>query len=332
MTLPIRTRGSRDARQLVGSEGVDLLVGPLAANVGLALHGYIASTGIPTIYISACSVELATSQKTANLVMTGWTCDQPTLNFGKYAYDKLGYRHITTIGMDYAFGWQVTGGFTSTFKAAGGKIDKQIWAPINASDYGPYVVQIPSNTDAVFDVAAGAAAIRFTQAYKQFGLKIPLIGGGTLTDYSVLRSEDPASVLGVMTVLQYADGLDTPANRKFVDDYKAATGKYPSYYAETAYASYKLIYAVLKKLHGDTKDRAAIVKGLKTTPFQAPRGPVSINPDTNSPIQNIYIRKVEMVDGALRNVVIDTIKGSQPWGPLPKSQWETQAPRYTRTG
>ncbi len=327
-------QGLSAARQLVETQKADLLIGPLAANVGLAVRSYVASSGIPTLYISACSSELATSQKTTNLILTGWTCDQPTLNFGKYVYEKLGYHHITTVAMDYAFGWQGTGGFTSSFEAAGGKIDKQIWAPINAPDYSPYVAEIPNNTDAVFNLSAGTASVRFTSAYKQFGLKgkIPLIAGGTMTDWSVLRSESPDTVLGVITVLQYADGIDSPANNKFVEEYKAATGNYPSYYAESAYASYKLIYAVMKKRNGATSDRQAVIKDLKTTQFQAPRGPVSISTDTNSPIQNIYIRRVALVDGALRNVVVDTIKASQPWGPLPKDQWEKQAPKYSRSG
>jgi branched-chain amino acid transport system substrate-binding protein len=327
-------QGLTDAKQLVENQNVDLMVGPLAANVGLALRSYIATSGIPTVYISACSVELATSQKASNLVLTGWTCDQPTLNFGKYVYEKLRYHHITTVAMDYAFGWQVTGGFASTFKAAGGKIDKQIWAPINAPDYSPYIAQIPKDTDAVFDLAAGTAAVRFADAYKAFGLKgrIPVVGGGTLSDYSVLRSMDPSTILDTVTVLQYADGIDTSENKKFVDAYHAATNKYPSYYAETAYATYKLIHSVLKKRNGSVKDHPSVVKDLKTTTFQAPRGPVSINPDTNSPVQNIYIRKVETVNGVMRNVVIDTIKSSQPWGPLPRGQWQTQAPKYSREG
>ena len=327
-------QGLTDAKQLVESQNVDLLVGPLAANVGLALRSYVATSGIPTVYISACSVELATSQKTSNLVLTGWTCDQPSLNFGKYVYDKLGYHHITTVAMDYAFGWQVTGGFASTFKAAGGRIDKQIWAPINAPDYSPYIAQIPKDTEAVFDLAAGTAAVRFAEAYKAFGLKgrIPVVGGGTLSDYSVLRSMDPSTILDTVTVLQYADGIDTAENKKFVDAYHAATNKYPSYYAETAYATYKLIYSVLKKRSGSVKDHPSVVKDLKTTAFQAPRGPVSISPETNSPVQNIYIRKVEMVNGVMRNVVIDTIKSSQPWGPLAKGQWQAQAPKYSREG
>lgn len=327
-------QGLSHARQLVENRNVDLIIAPLAANVALAVRGYVAGTGVPTLSPAACPDELATSQKAANLILTGWTCDQPTLNFGKYVYEKLGYRHITTVAMDYAFGWQVTGGFAATYKAAGGKIDKQVWSPITAADYSPFVAQIPPDTQAVFALMAGTAAVRFTDAYNAFGLKgkIPLIGGGTLTDYSVMRSQKPETVTDVVTVLQYADGLDTPENKKFVQEYKAATGKYPSYYADSAYSTAVLVVDALKKVGANTKDRAGLLKALKSTTFKAARGPVSINQDTNSPIQNIYIRKVAVVSGDLRNVVIDTIKQSQPWGPLSKSEWEALVPRYGRTG
>lgn len=327
-------QGLSHARQLVENRNVDLIIAPLAANVALAVRGYVAGTGVPTLSPAACPDELATSQKTANLILTGWTCDQPTLNFGKYVYEKLGYRHITTVAMDYAFGWQVTGGFAATYKAAGGKIDKQVWSPITAPDYSPFVAQIPPDTQAVFALMAGTAAVRFTDAYNAFGLKgkIPLVGGGTLTDYSVLRSQKPETVTDVITALQYADGLDTTENKKFVQEYRAATGKYPSYYADSAYSTAVLVVDALKKVGANTKDRAGLLKALKSTTFKAARGPVSINQDTNSPIQNIYIRKVAVVSGDLRNVVIDTIRQSQPWGPLTKSEWEALVSRYGRTG
>jgi branched-chain amino acid transport system substrate-binding protein len=327
-------QGLSDARQLVENQGVDLLIGPLAANVALAVRGYVAGAGVPLLSAAACPDELATSQKSNNIILTGWTCDQPTLNFGKYVYEKLGYRHVTTIAMDYAFGWQVTGGFAATFKAAGGKLDKQIWSPITAADYSPFVAQIPSDTQAVFALMAGTAAVRFTDAYQAFGLKgrIPLIGGGTLTDYSVLRSEKAETVQDVITVLQYADGLDTAENRKFVDEYRAATNKYPSYYADSAYSTAVLLVDALKTVNGNTKDRAGLLKALKSTTFKAARGPVSISQDTNSPIQNIYIRKVAVVNGDLRNIVIDTIKQSRPWGPLSRSDWEAMVPKYGRSG
>jgi branched-chain amino acid transport system substrate-binding protein len=117
-----------------------------------------------------------------------------------------------------------------------------------------------------------------------------------------------------------------------VDEYRAATNKYPSYYADSAYSTAVLLVDALKTVNGNTKDRAGLLKALKSTTFKAARGPVSISQDTNSPIQNIYIRKVAVVNGDLRNIVIDTIKQSRPWGPLSRSDWEAMVPKYGRSG
>ncbi len=47
------------------------------------------------------------------------------------------------------------------------------------------------------------------------------------------------------------------------------------------------------------------MKGMK---WESPRGPISIDPDTRDIVQNIYIRKVEKVDGELYNVEFATFE------------------------
>jgi branched-chain amino acid transport system substrate-binding protein len=42
--------------------------------------------------------------------------------------------------------------------------------------------------------------------------------------------------------------------------------------------------------------------------WESPRGPISIDPATRDIVQNVYIRRVEKVDGKLVNVVFDTVK------------------------
>jgi branched-chain amino acid transport system substrate-binding protein len=57
-----------------------------------------------------------------------------------------------------------------------------------------------------------------------------------------------------------------------------------------------VIYEGLKKTGGktDADSFIAAVKGMK---WESPRGPISIDPDTRDIVQNVYIRKVEKVDG-----------------------------------
>ena len=45
--------------------------------------------------------------------------------------------------------------------------------------------------------------------------------------------------------------------------------------------------------------------------WESPRGPISIDPETRDIVQNIYIRKVEKVDGELYNVEFADLRGGQ---------------------
>src|SRR5919204_1821538 len=316
------------AHQLVENQNIDILEGPLAANEIAAVSAYVGPKGVPTDDLSLCSaVQLDYYVKFNNGLDSGWACNQPATQGAVYAYNDLHWRHITTIGQDFAFGWLVVGGFAASFKKLGGTIDKMIWAPNTTLDFSPYVSQIPSNTDGVFAELSGQTAVRFTLAYKQFGLKdkTPLLGITQLTDYSALPSEDPDAIMGLRTDAQYCDGIDTPENKKFADEYKSQYGTYPAYYSDAGYAKARLLVEALKKVNGSTSDKKAVVKAMRTTAIQAARGPVKLSgAPAYSPIQNIYICQVQNVGGALRNVPIKTYSNVQPWGPLPQKTWEAE--------
>ncbi|MGL4495800.1 MAG: ABC transporter substrate-binding protein, partial [Beijerinckiaceae bacterium] len=72
------------------------------------------------------------------------------------------------------------------------------------------------------------------------------------------------------------------------------------------YDGMHLIYEALKKTNGDT-DGEKLMAAIKGMSWTSPRGPVSIDPETRDIVQNIYVRKVEKVDGALFNVEFETI-------------------------
>ena len=68
-----------------------------------------------------------------------------------------------------------------------------------------------------------------------------------------------------------------------------------------------LIYEALKKAGGKT-DGDALIAAAKGMAWESPRGPMSIDPETRDIIQTVYIRRVEKVDGQLRNVEFDKIE------------------------
>ena len=63
----------------------------------------------------------------------------------------------------------------------------------------------------------------------------------------------------------------------------------------------------LKKT-GGSADGDKFLAAAKGMAWTSPRGPVKIEPETRDITQNIYIRKVETVDGKLYNVEFSTLE------------------------
>jgi branched-chain amino acid transport system substrate-binding protein len=315
-----------DARSLVQQKHVQIMEGPLLASEDAAVAPFLGAQDIPTDNLAVCGqTQIKADAQYGNAFSSGWLCDQPDIMAADYLYDTLGYRHVTVVANDYAFGWLSAGGFIKQFTLLGGKIDKVLWPPLTTVDFSPYVTAIPKNTQAVFAELVGAGAVDFTKAYAQYGLRsIPLYGNTLLFDQSVLPSEVPADVLGDEQIGQYCDGINTPANNTFVTAFKQAYGGRPGYYAEASYVHAELVVAALKRLHGNATDAKTVIAAMKSTPIVAPRGPVTLNATVEAPTQNIYVCKVENVNGTLEDVPIKTYPNVLPWGTLSYAVWQQE--------
>jgi branched-chain amino acid transport system substrate-binding protein len=122
-----------------------------------------------------------------------------------------------------------------------------------------------------------------------------MIGTGDVVDDDLLESMGPVAV-GVVTSFHYSAAHDSPENKAYVDAFMKANGFRPNFHSLGGYDGMHLIYEAVKKAgpnaHGDKLVEA--MKGMKWT---SPRGPMMIDPATRDPIQNVYVRKVEMVGG-----------------------------------
>jgi len=317
-------------RKLVERDGVHVLIGGLMASTGYALMPYVDKKKIPAMYVIMASDDLTQRKRGTYMVRTGWSSSQPSHPFGVYAAKELGFRKIVTIGYDYAFGWEVVGGFQRTFEDSGGRIIQKLWTPVGTMDFGPYLGQINKDADAVFALFFGAGALTFVKQFKEFGLKgkMTLLGGGTTTDESVLPSMGDEAI-GTITALHYSQALDSPANKKFDKDFRKHAGKMASYYGEGPYTGGLWIIEAARNINGDVEDKAKFLKALKTLRLRAaPRGDYELDYYGN-PVQNIYIRKVQRVGGELQNTVIKTYPNvSQFW--TYDVDWYLKRPLYSR--
>ena len=130
---------------------------------------------------------------------------------------------------------------------------------------------------------------------------IKLIGVGDITDDAVLNQAGD-SMLGVITSMQYSAAHPSPMNKAFVEGFRSAgNGIRPDHIGVAVYDALHLTYAAIKKTGGNTNGDA-LIAAMKGMAWESPRGPVSIDPETREMVQDVYIRRVERVDGELYNV------------------------------
>src|SRR5919109_3466387 len=317
-------------RKLVESDQVHVVAGAFLASEGYALAPKIDEYKIPTLFPVVSADDLSQRKPAKWLVRTGWSSSQPNQPFGEYVAKTLGYKRVVTIAMDYAFGWEQVGGFQKTFDAAGGQIVQKLWPPLGTTDFGPFLAQIKRDANAVFAVMVAASALRFPKQYQDAGLKarLPLIGGGTTFDEFVLPSLGDEAIGGISPLI-YSAALDTPANTRFVKEYRAKYGKVPSYFSETCYTSARWINEAAQAIGGNVEDREPFLEALRKVEIaDAPRGSIRLDVYGN-PIQNIYVRKVEKRDGELWNTVVHTFPAVSQFWKYPPEEFLKQ-PVYSR--
>jgi len=302
------------AEKLIKQNHVNMLVGGVLASTGYALAPV--STREKVLYISSIAASDSLTQRDAAkypyFVRTGWSSSQPSHPFGEWAC-QAGIKKVVTIAADYAFGYEVVGGFQQSFEGCGGKIIQKLWPPLNTSDFSPYVSSIRPDADAIFILPAGGVGpLQLPRQLQQAGI-IPqkrLIGGGTSFDEFILPQMGD-EVIGAISPLQWSAALQTPEAVAFVKKYRTNYGKVPSYFAESNYTTALMIDDVMKETHGKWPGSETFIKLLTALKVDAPRGPISFDKLRN-PIQNVYVRKVEKqkMDGypkaELWNVVIKT--------------------------
>src|SRR5215831_1749487 len=103
-----------DARSLVQQKHIVIMEGPLLASEDAAVAPYLGAQHIPTDNLAVCGqTQIIADAKYHNAFTSGWQCNQPDIVAADYLYNTLGYRHVTVLANDYAFGW-LSGGASSS--------------------------------------------------------------------------------------------------------------------------------------------------------------------------------------------------------------------------
>jgi len=314
-TLPDNTK--RLAQEMIVNDKVSFIAGFGVTPSALAAAPLATQAKIPEIVMAAGTSII--TERSPYIVRTSFTLPQSAIIIGDWA-TKNGIKKVATLTSDYAPGNDALTFFKEHFTAGGGEIVEEVKVPLANPDFAPFLQRMKdSKPDAVFVFVPAGQGGNFMKQYAERGLDksgIKVIGPGDAMDDDLLNSMSDAA-LGAVTAHFYSAAHPSAKNKEFVAAYKKAFGSRPGFMAVSGYDGMHLIYEALKKTGGKT-DGDALVEAMKGMKWESPRGPISIDPETRDIVQNIYIRKIEKVDGELYNVEFQTFEAIKDPGKTKK--------------
>jgi len=304
---------ARAVRKLVEQDGVQIVVGPLSGDEGLAVKEY-AKTKPDVTFINGTSAAQDTTLRDPAENFFRFSTDgaQWMAGLGTYVFNDKGYKNVAVVAEDYSFPYTQVFGFMAEFCKAGGKVPSKSWVPIGNKDYSSVIAAIPDDVDAIYVALGGADAVNFLTQYQQAGGTAPLIGGSITVDQTVLTSKGKARdvLVGTPSAGPTADTNDSPAWKAFVEAYKKQPNAFPSpsLFAHGYYVDMKATLLALEEVKGDVSDGGKTFReALSKLSFDTPTGKVSLDKNRNA-VADIFLTEVTAgEDGNLYNKLIKVV-------------------------
>ena len=296
----------RLAQELASKDKVNVLAGFGLTPLAFAAAPIATQAKIPMVVMSAATDSIP--QRSPYIVRTSRNMFQLTAPMADWAAKNKNNSAVTLV-TDYGPGIDAETIFTKRFTENGGKILSSLRVPLQNPDFSPFLRRInDTKPDALFVFVPSGVGTAVMKQFIEKGLAasgIKLIGTGDVLDDDILAGMG-AEAVGIVTADDYSVAHDSPENKVFVAAFKKLAGNNmrPNVMSVSGYDGMRLIYEALKKAGGDA-DGDKLLAAMKGTSWVSPRGPVSIDPETRDIVQNIYIRRSEMVKGEVYNIEFD---------------------------
>lgn len=298
------------AQRLVEREGVDVLVGPVAAHEALAVSEYCKSKKKLMLLVYGGNVKLAGDNCSRYTFMVGHTIWSVSVPGVPWIAETLG-KDVFLMGSDYVTGRDIVRWMDEGFKKAGGRVAGTAFPPLGASEFAPFIAQIKNASPkpkVVTGFVGGSDLVNLTKQFDEFGLKreglviVQTIGG--FSDVQA-RAMGEAGV-GHYDIIHYSHWLTHKENQDFIADFKKFA---PDEFVDDAHAlGYDVGACIVHGLDGagGVPDTEKMIDAIATRRWTGPRGECSFG--RNHVIRHpVNIRQVQKVGGEYRSVPIKSL-------------------------
>jgi branched-chain amino acid transport system substrate-binding protein len=286
-------KGKQRTERLLQQDNVDIIAGYIWSNVLLASVGTVLDAGKIIISSNAGPSPLAGERCNKNFFNVSWQNNQTPMALGELL-NRQGVKSLYIIAPNYAAGQDMVAGIERSYTGEIVGKDMTTWPA--QIDWAAELSKVKAaQPDGVFIFYPGAHGPAFIKQYQQAGLQgvVPLYTVYTIDSLSLPRFQQAEMdlVLGTSMTQFWAPDLDNAQNKRFVADFRAKYGSYPSFYAAQSYDTIFLIKSAIDATGGNVDDVDALRAALEKADFASVRGDFRFG-NNHFPIQNFYERVV----------------------------------------
>jgi len=298
----------RIAQELVVNDKVDVLAGFGLTPLALATAPIATQSKTPMVVMAAATSSITLASPF--IIRTSFALPQAAVTMGDWA-TKNGIKHAVTLVSDYGPGLDAEKYFKERLLLNGGQVLESMRVPLRNAEFAPFLQKARDlKPDALFVFVPSGQGAQVMKQFAERGLDktgIRLIGTGDVTDDDQLNGMGDVA-LGVVTTHHYSAAHKSATNQKFVDAFEKANNKMrPNFMAVSGYDGARVIYEALKATKGKGVG-VELLEAMKGQIFESPRGPMFIDAQTRDVVHNIYIRRVEKINGEFFNTEFETVK------------------------
>lgn len=302
--------GKQATDKLIKQDGVDIVTGYIWSHVLLASARSVTEADKIIVSANAGPSQLAGKRCHPNFFNVSWQNDQTPMALGE-VLNQRGVKSVYLMAPNYAAGKNMVSGVERTFQGDVVGTDLTKWGKDAQLDFSAELAKArASGAQALWAFYPGKAGGAFIKQFTDAGLgdQMELYTVFTVDALSLPRLQAGGldGVLGSLGTMTWSPDLDTPENAKFVADFRAKHGAYPSFYAAQAYDALFFIKGAVEAA-GGIEDVDALRAAMRATTSLPTRGAVTFGPN-NFPIQNLYLRETIVdADGNWTTKIVGTV-------------------------
>ncbi len=290
--------GTSAARELIESEGVEILVGNTSSGVALQVQQIADENEVVYFAAPAASADVTGANWNPHTFRVCRNSAQDGLTMAGWSVENIGDRYLI-LAEDYAFGQATAAGFQAAFSALGAEFlsEEPIYAASDTTDFTPYIQQIlEDDPDGLILIwATNTSGVVLNEQLASQGLtgEIPFITGFSSNDLVALL--DPGNIGSTGLVVYHYTLPDTPENDWLTEQYNAQYSGNPDLFSECGFATAQAIVAALEETGGVT-DSETLIAALEGLEFKGPKGTYTIRPEDHQALASMYIVELTSVD------------------------------------